>query len=189
MIGKKAGIIGGAVIGVLAIIVATVVLVSSKGGKTLTSLTGKIDENKAKNVVETYFEGKSNSDSKKMFSVYDYEGNFIFERYKEKDFDEKYENKSELVKKFLDYMEYDSIDDALERIALNIESIKDETYKITEYTSIEDSKESKNIIVVNAKIQILTKIYNRNGDIKIYLLKNNGDYKVVHYELKYNYGK
>lgn len=189
MNGKKALLIGGGVIGVLAIITATIIIVSSKGGKTLTALTGKIDENKAKNVVETYFEGKGNADSKKMLSVYDYEGNFIFQRYKEKDFDENYANRAELVKKFLDYMGDNSVDEALERMAINIESVKDETYKITEYTSIEDSKESKNIIVVNAKIQILTKIYNRSGDIKIYLLKNNGDYKVVHYELKYVYGK
>lgn len=182
---KKALFIGSGVIAVLAIITAIVVLVLSKGGKTLSALTGKIDENKAKTVAETYLDALSTGDSEKMFSVYDLEGYFIFKKVKEKGFDQEFDNKSEFIKNYLETARYENLDKAKENIGKNFEDVQGYySYKIEEYNSIKNSEESKNIIVVNATVKRSTKNSTIDKKIDIYMLKNNGDYKVVYYTIQ-----
>ncbi len=179
---KKALFISGGIIAVFAIIAVIVVLFLSKGGKTLTELTGKIDENKAKTVAETYLDALSTGDSEKMFSVYDLEGYFIFKKVKENGFDQEFDNKSEYIKEYLETARFKSLEEAKEIIGRNFEDVQGYyTYKIKEYNSIKNSEESKNIIIVNATVERSTKNSTIDKEINIYMLKNNGDYKVVYY--------
>lgn len=164
-------IVGGAVI-IVAVIIAIIVIAIN--------VHNKPNEEKAKSVVETYVQAMSDGDGEKMINLIDLEGYIIFNKNGEKDFDENYKNKSELINNYLSEKNYSDLNGASQKISSDFENVYGYySYTVNEITSIEKSDKSKNLIVVRCKVQLKSNRYSTVNSARFYLLKNNGDYKVV----------
>lgn len=144
------------------------------------NIHNKPNEEKAKSIVESYIQAMSEGNGEKMLSVIDKEGYIIFNKVEEKNFDENYKKKSDFISNYLSENKYSDLNAASQKISSDFENVYGYyTYTLNEITSIENSERSKNLIVVRCKVQLKSNRYSTVNSAKFYILKNNGDYKIV----------
>lgn len=171
------GVIGGAALIVLIIVIALIV-----------SMAGKPSKSKAEELVKSYLKAINDSDEDKFGDLIDTKGYIIFSEEDEKKFDSKYKEKDSYIKKYLDDKNYDDLSDAEDYILSQIANKYSYSYKeysLKEIASVEKSSKSSKIKVIKAKVKVKSS-YSTSSDtktLKLYVIKVDGKYKVVGSEL------
>lgn len=168
---KKIFIAGGSILAVVAIIALIFIIIN---------ISNKPNKEKAKTLVENYVSAMSEGNGEKMLGLIDSEGYIIFNENKEKTFDENYKKKTDFINDYLNKNSLSDMNAATQKIKTDFENVYGYyTYTINEITSIENSEKSKNLIVVRCKVQLKSNRYSTVNSARFYILKNNGEYKIV----------
>lgn len=180
---KTKKIITFSVIGGVALIVLIVLLILIIG------MLGKPSKNKAEDIVKSYLKAVEEDDADKFEKLIDAKGYIIFKEEGEKKFDAKYKDKEKYIKKYLDNKNYDDVSEAKDAIVSSFKSkysYKTKEYTLKEITEIKKSNRSKKIVEVKAKVKVKRKTSSSSDtkNLKLYLLKVDGQYKIVGADLE-----
>ena len=152
------------------------------------SMMSKPSKNKAENLVKNYLKAVNEHDGEKLSKILDIKGYIIFNEEDEKKFDKNYKNKEKYIKDYVDEKNYDDLADAKESILKKFESrysYSSKEYTLKEVTEVKKSNRSKKIYVIKGKVKVKSTYYSTTDtkNIKLYVIKADGEYKVVGAEL------
>lgn len=173
-------IIGGVALIVLVLIIALIV-----------GISGKPSKSKSEELVKSYLKAVQEADEDKFEKLIDAKGYIIFQEEGEKKFDKKYKDKEKYIKDYLKDKNYDDITEAKDSIISSFKSkysyyYNSKEYSLKEITSVKKSNRSKKIVEIKAKVKVKSS-YSSSSDtknLKLYVLKVDGEYKVIGAELE-----
>lgn len=164
--------IGGAAVILIGIIIAIIVI--------CINIAGRPNEEKATQVVNEYILAMTEGNGEKMLATIDTEAYVIFDEKGTRDFDETYNNKSEFISEYLQINELADSYELTQKVKSDFENVYGYyEYTVKEITGIQNVSSSDNLILVKAKVQLKSNRYSSENNAKFYILKNNGDYKIV----------
>lgn len=169
---------------IISIIIAIVVIALIGVSIIIYNIMSKPSEKKATELINTYIQAMTEADGQLMIQNFDVEANTILEQEGERKFAKNYKDKDEYIQKYLKENNYENIDELKNNVVTKFESSYGYyQYELKEIKSIEKSDKCKKIIVVRAKVKLQSKYYSRVDTARFYLLKVDGQYKIIDAEI------
>ncbi|MBO5348327.1 MAG: hypothetical protein J6A89_00675 [Clostridia bacterium] len=168
-------IIGGAVLIILVIALALII-----------GMSGKPNQSTSQDLVKSYLKAVEDADGDKFEKLIDANGYIIFKEEGEKKFDTKYKDEEKYIKSYLKDEDYEDIDEATDSLVSSFESrysYDSKEYSLKEITAIQKSNRSKKIAEIKAKVKVKSSYSTDTKNLKLYVLKVDGEYKVIGAEL------
>lgn len=172
---KKKKIITFSVIGGIALLLIIIIVAICLNA-------GKMSKKQAEKLVNQYTEAISEKDGDKLLDIIDTKGYVIFQEEGEKDFNKKYKDKENYIKKYIKKNDYDDLEDIEEEISSSFESkykYLSYEYTLKEITDIKKSSKSNKIVVVKAKVKVKSSYGTDTKTLRLYTVKVNNKFKIV----------
>lgn len=151
------------------------------------SMAGKPSKAKSEELVKDYLKAVNDDDADEFAKLIDVKGYIIFNEESEKKFDKKYKNKN-YINDYLKDNNYDELSDAKDAISSKFKNkytYSSKEYSLKEITEVKKSTKSKKVKIIKAKVKVKTS-YSSSADtanLKLYVIKVDGEYKIVSAEL------
>ena len=151
------------------------------------SMAGKPSKAKSEELVKDYLKAVNDDDADEFAKLIDVKGYIIFNEESEKKFDKKYKNKN-YINDYLKDNNYDELSDAKDAISSKFKNkytYSSKEYSLKEITEVKKSTKSKKVKIIKAKGKVKTS-YSSSTDtanLKLYVIKVDGEYKIVSAEL------
>lgn len=151
------------------------------------SMAGKPSKAKSEELVKDYLKAVNDDDADEFAKLIDVKGYIIFNEESEKKFDKKYKSKN-YINDYLKDNNYDELSDAKDAISSKFKNkytYSSKEYSLKEITEVKKSTKSKKVKIIKAKVKVKTS-YSSSTDtanLKLYVIKVDGKYKIVSAEL------
>lgn len=177
---KKTKIILFSVIGSVVVVALIAIIII------LANVLSKPSKGEAKKIAQSYISAINDKDKDALLKTIDSDGYIIFKEEGEKKFNEKYKEKSQYIRKYMDKNNLDDSDDLDKQVLKDFNTdlkYSSFNYTVKEVTDVKKSSKSNKLVLIKAKVRVESSYVDTTKVLRLYVTKVKGKYKIVSAEL------